>query len=132
KHLAEILMSADIAADAIAGKQDRTAKESVARPFKKNIRGQLLDCEAMLREPGVEERRLAGTDAVAEARAEKPLLIHQARVGREHQVRQTRLRRHQLDLYAQADQRLVKMPPLLQGPLRRAAARPAHPRVDLV
>src|SRR5262249_37709066 len=35
-------------------------------------------------------------------------------------------------LHAQANQSLVQALPLLLGPLRHAAARPAHPRVDLV
>src|SRR5262249_51817745 len=69
---------------------------------------------------------------VSEARVEEAVLEDQAGVGGEDEVRQTRLRRHQLDRDAEADERVVQPPPLGAGPLRRAAALDLHPRTDLV
>jgi len=57
----------------------------------------VLDREIVGREPGVEMRRLAGTDLVTERRAEEAIQEDQASIGGEHQVRQAGLWRHQLD-----------------------------------
>src|SRR5947209_762136 len=92
----------------------------------------MLDLKTMGSKPGIEMRRLAGADLVAEARAEKTLTEHHTGIGGEDQVRQARLRRHPFDLYTQSDQCLIQLLPLSPGSFRGAAAFPRHPRIDLV
>ena len=118
-----MLAALHVAANAIAGEQRWAAEQGVAGPLEEHLRRQVLHREAVRRKPGVEVRRLAGADLVAEARAEEAIVEHQPGVGREHQVGQARLRRHQFDLYAEADERVVEPTPLRTGALGRTAAR---------
>ena len=67
----------------------------------------MFDDKAMLGEPGVEERSFAGPNFMAEARTEEAIAEHQTRVGCEHQIGQPWLRRHELDAYAEFDQRVM-------------------------
>src|SRR5262249_7544521 len=126
------LMPGHVAAKAIAGKQDRPAEEGVAGALEIHVLRQLLDCEAVLGEPGFVERAFASTDVMPKARAEKLLPEPQARIGGEYEVRQPRPRLHQLHLHPQRAQRPVQMPPLPMRLLRMRPARSAHPRIDLV
>jgi len=66
--------------------------------------GHVLDREAVRCEPRLEKRRLAGPHLVLEPAAQEAILEDQAGVGREHQVRQVRLRRHRFDRNAECDQ----------------------------
>src|SRR6185437_7939226 len=81
---AEILMPLHIAANAIAGEQRRTTKQGISCSLEVHPFRQMLDAEAVRREPSIEVRRLAGTFFMAKPRAEKSLAEHQARIRREH------------------------------------------------
>src|SRR5690606_27406981 len=77
-------------------------------------------------------RRLAGAHLMAETRADEAVLEDQPGVGGEHQVGQTRLGLHQLDLRTEPAQGLVQGAPLPAGTLAVGVLLHAHPRVDLV
>src|SRR5262249_56847426 len=100
-----MLMAAHVAADAIAGEQRSAAEERIARSLEVHSFLQMFHREAVRAEPSVKIGCLAGADFMAKARAEKALAIHQAGVGRENQIGQTRLRRHQLDGHTQSAKR---------------------------
>src|SRR2546421_234316 len=86
----------------------------------------------MVEEPGVEVRRLAGPDLVVEPGREEPLPEHEPGVGREHQVRQPRLRPHLLDGGPEPAERFAEGPPLVPGDVADGGEGALHPRVDFV
>src|SRR5262249_11914580 len=114
------------------GEKRGAAKQCVAGALEKCAFRKVLDHEAMGGKPGVEVRRFTGPHLVAKAGAEKAIVEDQAGIGSENQIGQTLLRRHQLDLDAEADERIMQAMPLLLGRLGRAAAGAAHPGIDLV
>ena len=59
QDFAEVLMALDIAADAIARVERRTAEQRVPRSLEEPPFRQMFHGEAVFREPGVEPRRLA-------------------------------------------------------------------------
>src|SRR5262249_2506805 len=132
QYLAQILMTGSVTADAVAGEKCLSAKQGVAGAFKVHPFRQVFDYKAIFGKPGIEEGRLAGPNLMAKSGAEKSPAEYKPGVGREHQVGQPGLRGHQLDLYAKLHKGIVKVPPLHVRPLRGTAARPAHPRVDLI
>ena len=53
----------------------------------------------------------------------KRLLEHQARVGGEHEIGQSRLRRHQLDRHTESDERIVQAAATAAAPVPRELPR---------
>src|SRR5581483_9150647 len=88
QHFAQVLVSGNITANAVAGKENRPAKEGVASAFEIEIFRQVLHAEAVLRKPGFEEGRFTCTHVVPKTRAEKPILEYQSGIGGKDEVRQ--------------------------------------------
>src|SRR5205823_3760877 len=109
------------------------ARQRVAGALEGAVRREAADLVAVLGEPALEKRRLAGALRMAEDAWDEDPAPNKTGVGREHHVGQPRHRIDPLD--ARADlrgQRLVEgLPlPLRQGDVSALAA--VHPGVDLV
>src|SRR5262245_41496020 len=102
-----------MAANAITREQDRSAKECIPCTFEVDAVGQPLDGESMRFEPRIELRRLALTFRMGESRTEKAFAENEPGIRSKNEIGQPRLRRHQLNVDAELDKRVVQIPPLL-------------------
>src|SRR5438094_2020358 len=98
-------MAVDVAPNAIAGEQDRAAKQGVARAFEEDAIRKLDNRKTVSGKPGFEVRRLPRPYFMPETRAVKLIAENQSRVGGEHEIGQTLLRLQQFDANTQPLQR---------------------------
>src|SRR5262249_28732646 len=121
EEVADPHMAFGIAPEPIARVERLAAEEGIARPPEMGPGRQRPHPEPVLPRPALEVRRLALPDSEPEPRAHEELVVDQARVGGEDQVRQAWDRLEPLDRRAELAQVVVQRPPLVER-LRGVAA----------
>ena len=120
--LADPLVAADVAADAVAGEQGVAAEEGVAGAFEVIASGRCSTVKPWSLDQASKMRALLLPDVVPEPSGEEPVVEDQAGVGGEDEVGQPRLRLDQFDRHAELDERVVELLPL---PPRGSGSLPA-------
>jgi hypothetical protein len=125
-------MRLNVGTEFVAAKKDVAAEERVAFALEVKLLRQPIDFVAVLRHPFGKKRLFAGAFFVAEVAGNESAANRQPGVGGEDHVRQSWLRRNQMNLAIQFGKRRVQLFPLLLDDRRFGAAGDAHPGIDLV
>ena len=125
-------MRFDVGAEFVTAKKCIASEKCVAFALEIVIIGQPGNLEAVFFHPAGEMRCFAGALLVPKVAWDNLFADGKPGISGKNHVRQFRLRRDELNSAIEFGQRSLQAVPLLLRQRRFSAARPAHPRIDLV